>query len=129
MITDDDKSFLASFEQCSLGAKCWNHAAHIRIGWIILNEEPTFESALHRIRNGIQRFNSTNNSIGYHETITVAFARLINAKRLPTDTWTTFSEKNRDLFDKACLSRYYSSVILKSDQARYHFLEPDCQPL
>ncbi|PZM77149.1 MAG: hypothetical protein DKT66_28330 [Candidatus Melainabacteria bacterium] len=127
MITDDDKAFLNSFEQCSLGSKCWNHAAHIRMAWLVLQQESSFESALERIRQGIKRFNAVNNSIGYHETITVAFARLIDARRIPNQSWQTFFEKNSDLFEKNCLEKFYSPELLSS--ARDIFLEPDRSPL
>lgn len=94
MLTDDDTAFLNSFEQCSLGAKCWTHAAHIRMGWLMLETSNSFDDALARIRAGIMRFNSAKNSIGYHETITVAFAQLIDSKRQPGESWSTFAERN-----------------------------------
>jgi hypothetical protein len=45
MITDDDKAFLLSFEECSLGAKCWTHAAHVRMGWLVLETSSSFDGA------------------------------------------------------------------------------------
>jgi hypothetical protein len=125
MITDDDDKFLQSFEQCSLGAKCWNHAAHIRMGWLVIEKSDSFDEALDRIRVGIMRFNSTNNSIGYHETITVAFARLIDARRKTGDSWNHFSERNPELFEKSCLEKFYSPALLLSAEARTKFLSPD----
>jgi len=125
MITEDDRQFLDSFEQCSLGAKCWTHAAHIRMGWLVLQQESSFELALERIRKGIQRFNSTTNSIGYHETITVAFARIIDARLVPGDSWQMFSERNKDLFEKGYLEKFYSTALIRSEQAKASFVEPD----
>lgn len=52
MITEDDDNFLRSFEQCSLGAKCWNHAAHIRMAWLVLEKSESFQQALDRIKRG-----------------------------------------------------------------------------
>jgi hypothetical protein len=129
MITEDDRNFLESFETCSLGAKCWTHAAHVRMGWLVLQTSPSFDEALIRIRNGILRFNSTKNSIGYHETITVAFARIIDSRREPGQTFQMFAEKNKDLFEKNCLERFYSDATLRSEQARETFLEPDLEQL
>ncbi len=128
MITEDDECFLQSFDDCSLGEKCWNHAAHIRMGWLVIERSSTFAEALVRIRTGIMRFNSTNNSTGYHETITVAFARLIESRRKVGDSWETFSERNSDLFEKKCLEAYYSADVLSSETARTEFVMPDlCQ--
>ncbi len=125
MITEDDKQFLESFEQCSLGGKCWTHAAHVRIGWIILETSNNFDEALTRLRSGIMKFNSTQNSIGYHETITVAFARIIASRRNAGGTWKIFSEVHTDLFQKNCLEEFYSAESLKSNEARKNFIEPD----
>lgn len=125
MITDDDKAFLQSFEECALGAKCWTHAAHVRMGWLVLETSSSFDEALERIRSGIMRFNSSKNSIGYHETITIAFARLIDSRRLPGETFNAFVERNQDLFEKDCLKRFYSPAVLASEEARHRFIEPD----
>jgi len=124
-ITEDDDNFLQSFEECSLGAKCWNHTAHLRMGWLVLEKSTSFEEALERIRNGIMRFNSSKNSIGYHETITVAFARLIDSRRKVNDDWTIFADRNSDLFEKNCLEKFYSPEVLSSEKARKIFIEPD----
>lgn len=129
MITDDDKAFLQSFEDCSLGAKCWTHAAHVRMGWLVLETSTSFEEAINRIRNGIMRFNSSKNSIGYHETITVAFARLIDSRRLTGETLEAFVARNPDLNDKNCLRLFYSQETLASEEARQQFVEPDIAPL
>ncbi len=125
MISDDDLAFLDSFEQCSLGAKCWTHAAHVRMGWLVLETSPTFETALARIRNGIMRFNSSKNSIGYHETITVAFAQLIDSRRQTNESFEAFANRNPDLFQKDCLGRFYSADTLASETAKRTFIEPD----
>ncbi len=125
MISEDDSKFLQSFEDCSLGAKCWNHAAHVRMGWLVIETSPSFEAALFRIRKGILRFNSSKNSIGYHETITVAFARIIDSRRQANETFEAFSERNPDLFQKGCLERFYSADVLASEAAKYKFIEPD----
>ncbi len=129
MITDDDREFLRSFEQCSLGAKCWNHAAHIRMAWLVLESSSSFDEALSRIKTGIKRFNSTNNSIGYHETITVAFATIIDSRRRPGDCFYTFSQSNPDLFTKGCLDAFYNPESLKTNQAKIGFVAPDRNPL
>ncbi len=125
VISVDDKTFLQSFEDCSLGATCWTHSAHVRIGWLILETSDSFESALERLRRGIMRFNSTKNTIGYHETITVAFARLIDSRRIDGEDWNAFSNRNKELFDKNYLSRFYSKEVMASESARNSFVEPD----
>ncbi|MBX9770356.1 MAG: hypothetical protein K2X29_03240 [Candidatus Obscuribacterales bacterium] len=129
MITEDDKQFLNSFEQCSLGAKCWTHAAHIRMAWLVLETSQCFEDAVSRIKSGIQRFNSSNNSIGYHETITLAFAAIIDSRRKEGQGFSDFADENPDLFAKDYLNDFYDPAILKTEQAKNAFVEPNKKPL
>jgi len=129
MINESDEEFLRSFEECSLGAKCWTHAAHIRMAWRVIETSPSFEHALERIRSGIMRFNSSKNSIGYHETITLVFAQLIDGRRQQGESWLVFAENNPDLFDKNVLDQFYSRDLLFSEEARQTFIEPDLKNL
>jgi len=95
------------------------------MAWLVLETSASFDEALERIRNGIKRFNATKNSIGYHETITLAFARLIDSRRLAGETSEAFVARNRDLLQKDCLKRFYSPAVLASEEARHQFVEPD----
>lgn len=130
-LSEDDRNFLEMFEQCSLGKQCWTHSAHVRMAWLVMETSSTFDEALNRIRSGIQTFNSSVQSVGYHETITVAFARVIHAKRQSssTTTWQEFLEEHDDLLSKNCLHQFYTSDVLASDDAKLNFVEPDLKPL
>lgn len=132
-LPQEDEEFLQMFEQCSLDGKCWTHVAHVRMAWLQMERSSSFEEALERIRNGIVAFNSSVQSVGYHETITVAFARLIHHKRQtePTKTWQEFIVKHSDLVSKEnpILHSYYSPEALKAQDAREKFVEPDLNPL
>lgn len=95
----------------------------------MLETSNSFEHALARMKAGIMRFNSAKNSIGYHETITVAFAQLINLKRQSGESWSVFAERNPELFDKNILNQFYSRELLFSEKARQTFIEPDLTKL
>jgi hypothetical protein len=129
----EDEEFLQMFEQCSLSGKCWTHVAHVRMAWLQMERSSSFEEALERIRTGIMAFNSSVKSVGYHETITVAFARLIHHKRQtePTATWQDFIVKHSDLVSKEnpILNFYYSPEVLSSQDAHAKFVEPNLKPL
>ena len=101
------------------------------MAWLRLEQFENYEEALARIKSGIQAYNSSVQSVGYHETITVAFARLIHAKRAENRaaTWQEFLHHHPELLQKRCLLEYYSKDILASDQARNGFIEPDKKPL
>lgn len=124
-----DAEFLAAFEACTIPRADWTHEAHVRMAWLYLTSRP-FPDALRLIRAGIRRYNDSLGGTGYHDTITVAFARLI-ASRLGGDGYAAFREANPDLMDRTlgALKRYYSEARLKSDEAKAAFVEPDLRPL
>ena len=77
----DDHSFLAEFEAAAIPSQRWSHRAHLRMAFLYLRDWP-FPDALARIRSGILSLNRANNvqdtpESGYHETVTVAWARII----------------------------------------------------
>lgn len=119
-----DTEFLIAFEDTSLPRSEWTHTAHVRMGFLYLSRLP-YADAEAKIVAGIQRYNAAKgNHTGYHHTITIAFARLI-APRLNGSDWRTFQSANPDLFLFSCIQKHYSPDILKSQQARAEFVEPD----
>ncbi len=128
----EDSAFLAAFESCTLAPETWTHTAHIRMAWLCLGAAD-FATALERIRNGILRYNAEvlDKLPEYHETVTVAFARIIAARMRPGESWEEFARHNEDLFARTppALSPYYSAALLMSQQARRSFVEPDLRPL
>src|SRR5580704_3857283 len=92
-----DDEFLAAFEECTLTRSEWTHEAHVRMAWLYLTRFKLTDS-IEKARNGIRRLNATftkaksaaqlqhspeillrenNPPDAYHDTITVAFVRLI----------------------------------------------------
>lgn len=130
-----DDEFLAAFEACSVPKAEWTHEAHVRMAWLYLSRLP-FGDALGRIGQGIRRYNA---AVGgppsaYHETVTVAFARLVHARMAegcPGEGFATFAARSPDLFwrGQAALLRHYSRAALDSPAARDRFVEPDLEPL
>jgi hypothetical protein len=128
-MTDDE--FLAAFEACAFTRPEWTHEAHVRMAWLYLTRLPVDE-ALDRVRAGIQKLNGTIGSPdGYHETITVAFVRVIASRLRIGDTFAAFRDRNPDLFDRTltALLRHYTKDRLWSPEARRAFIEPDVEPL
>jgi hypothetical protein len=145
-----DNEFLNAFEAAAFTRADWTHEAHIRMAWLYLMRYPAAE-AVKLIRNGIQKLNakigSTNlaqsdvrcirlasrpgTSTGYHETITVAFARVIAGCLNRNEDFSAFRKRNPDLFDRArsVLLRHYTKERLHSPEAQHMFVEPDLEPL
>jgi hypothetical protein len=135
-MTGDDVQFLHSFEQRTLPFGEWTHRAHVRVAWLFLTRFPV-DAAIERVRSGIQAYNTAHNvpealERGYHETITVAFMRLIDARRNHEATATSFDafcSAHPDLLDKRVLLQFYSRERITSAEAKRTFIEPDLCPL
>jgi hypothetical protein len=141
-MTDDE--FLAAFEAAAIARTDWTHEAHVRMAWAYLTRLP-FTTALEKVRSGIRKLNTafassgdprckpaeTEHPPGYHDTITVAFVRVIAARLLLDEDYPAFRDRNPDLFDRtlAVLLRHYTKKRLHSKKARRAFVEPDREPL
>lgn len=131
----NDVEFLRAFEKCTLTPADWTHEAHVRMAWLYLTHEP-YDSALTLIRAGIQNLNARvlKKDLAYHETITVAFARLIESARRTLPAAHSLSDVKLhapDLFDRqlSAVLKYYSRERLFSAESRAGWLEPDLVPL
>ncbi len=134
--TLSDEELLESFESCEIPHNEWTHQAHVRVAYLYLRRHGTHEG-LSRIRSGIKALNAahgTPDSLerGYHETITVAFVRLISKALSEDDRCSTSAElceRHPELLSKAILDRFYSQNRLISTEAKAGFVEPDLMPL
>ena len=131
-ISNDDEVFLSRFEDCTLPASAWTHFAHIRIAWLYLAQDDP-DTALKRICGEILRYNTEVllRRHKYHETVTVAFARIVSDRMQALQTWQQFADGIDDILDPATpvLMTYYSGEPLFSDEARQNFVEPDIRHL
>jgi len=120
----NDAEFLSQLEAATLPVALYNHAAHIRTGYLYV-EKYGFDGAIKRMRETLVRFTIAVGAEGkYHETITVAFLALINQRlaEATCDDWRAFEAANPDLLDGAILRQYYDPQVLKSDLARKTFV-------
>lgn len=97
------------------------------------------DAALTMLRRGIRQLNDshgTSNSAtsGYHETITVAYVRLIEAFLASFDGRVAFEDRVKVLVEgplgeKSVLGRFWSHDLLLSERARATWVPPDLAPL
>ena len=123
--------FLAAFEAAVIPRSEWTHAAHVHMAWLYLMRFSPAE-AMERVRCGIQKLNAVIGVAGgYHETITVAFVRVISARLLHAEPYASFRDRNPDLFDRSlsAILRHYTRERLFSGEARAAFVEPDLASL
>ena len=112
----------------------FGHVDHIRLGWYLLRDSRDEEDAMARVRDTLRAASVRHHGEAgkYHETITCAFMRLIQAGRTALPSTHTFSEfclMFPELLRKDALDPYYSRATLFSAEARFGWVEPDLRGL
>ncbi len=146
----NDDSFVRAFARGQLHADEWDHFSHLRAAWLALGGEPravfprevrpshvrrsaSFLDALGRLRTGIQRLNATHgvDGDGYHETLTIAWLRCVDAARGADCGISSmdFVLRHAELHDKRHLLVHYTRHRIMSPSARQLFVPADRIPL
>jgi hypothetical protein len=135
MIGSPDEEFLRAFEACTLPFEQWRHRAHIKVAYLYLCRLPCGQ-ALEKIRENIKRYNAATHTPeslerGYHETITVAWLRLVHftlCEYGPAPTADEFLDAQEQLLNRKALRFFYSREQIVSWRAKAQFVEPDLAP-
>jgi hypothetical protein len=137
-VTDDD-AFLAAFESCAIDHASWTHRCHVRMAYLYLVRHG-YDAALVRIRDGIHALNASHGDKipkdkvdrGYHETLTVAWTRIIAAAVRQWGAgadFDAFAAEHPHLLSNRLLRLFYSRGRLMNWDAKRAFVEPDLLPL
>jgi hypothetical protein len=131
-----DEELLDRFENRALVHEQWNHRAHLRVAYLYASRND-LDSSVAKMRSGLLRLNASHKAPdtlkrGYHETITIAYMRLIHAlvsRGGAADSSTAFCESYPALLDRRLLSRFYSDERLWTYAAKQVYVQPDLTPL
>lgn len=131
-----DQELQSAFEGCTLPHDLWTHRAHVRMAFLYASRHP-FSSALERMRQAIKAYNASKQipeslEQGYHETMTVAFMRLVHGslvRNSPFPTSEAFCDHHPELLDKLVLRKFYSRERILTPQAKKEFVRPDLAEL
>jgi len=131
-----DEQFLTAFEACTLPPQQWNHHAHVRAA-VLFASRFAWEDAVAEIRSRIQAYNVATETPeelgrGYHETLTLAFMRLVYSAYQDDGIFTTaaaFMQRHPQLLDKKVILQYYSRERIITWCAKQEFVPPDIHPL
>lgn len=128
----DDSRLLELFDSGELPYDAWSHRLHVRLAYLFIRRYALSE-ALVQFRVGIRAYNAAHEvpdslTSGYHETLTVAWLRLISARAggvpEPTDS-ESFCNMHPELLNRALLRKFYSPERITSQKAKREFVEPD----
>jgi hypothetical protein len=131
-----DEEFLRSFEDSTLPFAEWRHRAHLKVAYLYLRAMPLTDAVI-KVRESIKHYNAATKTPellerGYHETITVAWMRLVHfalREHGPAATTEEFLERERQFLNKEALLNFYTRDQLISWRAKAEFVEPDRAPL
>jgi len=130
-IEDDD--FVDAFLHCRIASTGFDHRAHLRIAWLLLNRLPLGD-AIEATCKGIERIaRHFGVPDKYNRTMSEALVRLIARARAddPGAGFEEFLARNvalsRDV--RGVLAQYYSSDRLTSAEAKRCFMAPDLRAL
>jgi hypothetical protein len=129
---------VARFLAGTLPRVAWTHAAHLAVGlWHV--HRYGADDAIERLRLAIRALNDRHGTAntdtgGYHETITVAYVRLIEQYLAMNAPGVSLEGRlsallGGPLADRAFLSRFWSRDVLMSPAARKLWTPPDLCPL
>lgn len=126
-------SFQTLFDEAMAGGDRFGHRQHVRLTWLAVRRHGVGE-AIAIVSDGIQQ---TARYAGapqkYHATVSRAWVEAVgfHAAEHPGEEYgdfDAFAKMNPALLDKRLLSRFYSSALLASPEARNGWVEPDREP-
>lgn len=121
------QELLARFLDGTLEPAAFTHEQHVRVAYLLLRERPLPETLI-ALRDGLIRLaTKAGHPEKYNETITFAFAALINERMArPSGSWEDFARTNADLlvWPRELLGALYDPSTLGSPEARRIFLLP-----
>lgn len=127
------ESLIERFENCTVTAKEWTHAAHLTAAlWYCRNHD--LETATAKMREGIFKLNAAHGTPntpkrGYHETLTIIWMRVIAHFLSATETKSSLKDAANAVIevfnDSAFPLKFYSRELLFSPPARAKYVEPD----
>lgn len=121
--------------QALLGESDWTHRDHLATAAYYCLTDP--DCASERMRSGIQALNKargveTTPTSGYHDTLTVAWTRIIAGHLRSLGDLRPEQKVNSvigSFQDRRTTLRYYTRDRIMSLEARYGWVEPDLEPL
>ncbi|MGH7244629.1 MAG: hypothetical protein ACREJD_14550 [Phycisphaerales bacterium] len=123
---------LQNFESCSIPREEYTHRAHLTVAYLYLRAHP-LSDAIIKMRTGIHRFNAAKGientpTGGYHETLTIAWMRVIDGTMKSYGSLGSPDEllaQHPHLLCVTLLRLFYTRDRIMSAEARASWVEPD----
>ena len=131
--TDDEiRALVSAFEACSFHPSEFRHYQHLTVAlWYVWHLSP--DEASVKMTEGIRRLAETYGKMGYHETITLFWLRIVANFVAGHRADGSLSETANRLIDrcndKDLIGQFYSAELLATDKAKAEWVEPDLKAL
>ncbi len=120
-----------AFETCTIHPANFKHYQHLAVALWYVAHFPC-EEANNRMRSGIQKLAAAHGKMGYHETITIFWLRMVRGFFVEAKAGESIVNLANSLaakfVDKDLINDYYSTELLASAEAKAEWVEPDLKP-
>lgn len=127
---EEIERIVIDFENCITGKADFNHCDHLIVAVSYLENAPMVE-ATSRLRSALLRFLDHHgiDRNKYNETVTVFWMEMVASTLREISEPASLAEKTNYVIDKlndaGLVLSFYSKELLRTDQARRNFVEPD----
>ena len=131
--TDDEiRTLVSAFEACSFHPSEFRHYQHLTVALWYVWHFPSDEATA-KMTTGIRRLAEAYGKMGYHETITLFWLRIVAnfvAEHRQKASLTATANFLIDRCDnKNLIEEFYSAELLATDKAKAEWVEPDLKAL
>lgn len=129
---DEIRRLVSDFEACSFHPSEFRHYQHLTVAlWYVWHLAP--KEATAAMIKGIRTLAETYGKMGYHETITLFWLRIVSNfaadRRGRLSLTATANELIASGSDKDLIAQFYSAELLATEKAKAEWVEPDLKPL
>jgi hypothetical protein len=129
---DEIRTFVAAFEACTFHPSEFRHYQHLTVALWYVWHLPR-EEAITKMTTGIRRLAETYGKMGYHETITLFWLRIVSnfaaEQRGKLSLTATANALIECCNDKDLIRQFYSEELIATDKAKAEWVEPDLKAL
>lgn len=129
---DEIRALVSAFEACNFHPSEFRHYQHLTVAlWYVWHLSP--DEASVKMTEGIRRLAETYGKMGYHETITLFWLRIVanfvGEHRSNGSLSATANALIDRCNDKDLIGQFYSAELLATDKAKAEWVEPDLKAL
>lgn len=128
---DQIRTLVSSFEACTFHPSEFRHYQHLTVAlWYAWHLSP--DDATRKMTSGIRRLAQAYGKMGYHETVTLFWLRMVSvfvAEHRECSLIATVNALIDKYDDKDLIGQFYSPELLTSDKAKAQWVDPDLRSL